>query len=152
MKRRILVLLLALVVCFTSSCDLLGGVSNQGSVTVVIENGDGSFDVTQANLGAVENKEEGAKGVLDYLSQGKDKLHVKMEDGAFGAYITEIGNLKNSANGYIMVYTSVSSDSYEGAPTINYEGMKLYQSGVGVSQMKVEDGGVILFRLEIYEF
>jgi hypothetical protein len=51
-----------------------------------------------------------------------------------------------------MVYTSVKTDSYEGAPTVQYEEMTLYQSGVGVKDMTVEDKAVILFRLEVYEF
>ena len=80
-------------------------------------------------------------------------LHLVMEESSYGAYVTEIGSLKNGTDGgYIMIYTTASKDCYEGGPTVTYEGTTLGQSGFGLSQMSVKDGTVILFRLEVYEF
>lgn len=140
------------VMAFSSCGYIFGDVAEQGDVTVAIENTDGTYDVFEAYLENVENKDEGAKGVLEYLNQRSDRLYLEMADGGYGAYVTAIGSIKedSAAGSYVMVYTSVASDSYEGAPTVKYEGMTLYQSGVGISGMKVEEGTVILFRLETY--
>lgn len=152
MKKRLLALILTLVVTLLCSCSLLGSVADVGAVTVVIEKDEG-YDVYSVSLDKVENKSEGAFGVLETLkADGKNPLHMVCEDGGYGAYITEIGELKNSNGGYIMVYTSVQSDGYEGGPTVEYDGITLYQAGVGVSGMTIESETVILFRLEVYEY
>ena len=155
MKKRILALAIALclALCMLTSCEYImgGGVADSGDVTVVIENSDGTYDVYKAYLEEVDNKSEGAFGILEHLAaREKNPLHLIVEDGDFGARVLEIGSLKDdySTNRYIMVYTSVMTDGYEGAPTIDYEGTPLTQSGFGVSEMTVSEGCVILFRLE----
>ena len=77
-------------------------------------------------------------------------FYVEMIDSTYGAYVSAIGSIKESTADkmYVIVYTSVASDSYEGAPTVQYDGMTLYQAGIGLSGMQVSEGGVILFRLE----
>ena len=154
-KIKILALIVAAVMLLMTSCSLFGGVDSEGDVTVVVENTDGGYDVFSVDLEKVENKSEGAKGVLQYLSERKsDKLYVEMTDGIYGAYVSAIGNIKESFtdNAYVIVYTSVDTDSYEGAPTVDYKGVTLYQSGFGISDMKVDSGSVILFRLEVYAY
>ena len=153
MKKRILALLLALVIalCALTSCDILfGEVADEGNVTVVVENSDGTYDVYKANLDKVENNSEGAKGVIEHLNRGEDKLYLEMVDSTYGAYVSAIGSIKESFadNKYVVVYTSVATDTYEGAPTVQYEGVTLYQAGLGLSGMTVEEGTIILFRLE----
>ena len=72
MKTRILSLALALVlvVMAMTSCSLLWGeVAEGGDVTVVIENADGTYEVYKTYLEEVENKQEGAKGVIEHLSE-----------------------------------------------------------------------------------
>lgn len=155
MKTRILALILVVVMACTAmtSCNLFyGEVAEQGDVTVVVENADGTFDVYKTYLEEVENKKEGAEGVVEHLNKRKDNpLFVEMTDGGYGAYVTAIGSIKEdgASKKYVMVYTSVATDSYDGAPTVDYEGTTMYQSGVGLSGMKVEAGTVILFRLEV---
>lgn len=157
MKNKILAMLLTVVIAvlaFGSCSYIFGDVAEQGDVTVVIENADGTYDVYKTYLENVENKKEGAKGVVENLrDREKSPLHLEMTDGGYGAYVTAIGSIKeNGAEGkYVMVYTSLSADSYEGAPTVEYEVNKLYQSGVGLSGMTVKEGTVILFRLESYQ-
>lgn len=154
MKRILsLIAIVAVLVSAMVSCDLLfGSVAGEGDVTVVVEAADGSYEVYKTYLESVENKSEGAKGVIEHLNQGKDKLHLVMVDSTYGAYVSEIGSIKqNEANSeYVIIYTSVASDSYEGAPSIDYDGTTLYSSGVGLSGMTVEPGTVILFRIVKY--
>jgi hypothetical protein len=71
-----------------------------------------------------------------------------MIDSTYGAYVSAIGSIAEGDNMYVICYTSSAADSYEGAPTVKYDGMTLYQAGVGLSGMSVESGSVILFRLE----
>lgn len=154
MKKRVVGLLLALTVAFLalSSCDyIFGDVAEQGDVTVVVENDDGSYEVYKTYLENVENKKEGAKGILENLRDREENpLALEMIDGGYGAYVSAIGRIKENSEEkmYVLVYTSLASDSYDGAPTVEYDGVTLYQSGVGLSGMAVEAGGIILFRLE----
>ena len=153
MKNRIISIILLAAVCLLSlsSCDyLFGDVADDGKVIVVVEESDGGFSKFTADLAFVEKKYEGAAGVLDYLSGRADRLYVETTDGGYGAYVTAIGSIReNKSEGmYVIVYTSVKADSYAGAPTVDYEGITMYQSGVGLSSMTVEAGTVILFRLE----
>ena len=154
MKTRILALLLVLsmLVCFCS-CDLLwGDVAEEGDVTVVVEAEDGSYMVYKTYLEQISNKNEGAKGVVEHLnSREESPLYLVMTDSTYGAYVSEIGSIKEnfSTKEYVIVYTSLASDSYEGAPTVDYEGVTLYQAGLGLSGMTVESGTIILFRLEV---
>ena len=154
MKTRILSLALALVlvVMAMTSCGLLWGeVAEGGDVTVVIENADGTYEVYKTYLEDVENKQEGAKGVIEHLSKrDNNPLYLEMVDSTYGAYVSAIGSIKEDGDRslYVMVYTSVAADSYEGAPTLDYEGITMHQAGLGLSGMSVEAGTVILFRLE----
>lgn len=151
MKIRILALFLALVMAASllTSCSLIfGDVDDSGNFTVLVENTDGSYDVFKTNLDSLENKSEGAKGLLEQLNTSDKKLYLEMVDSTYGAYVSAIGNIREGDGYYVIVYTSVASDSYEGAPTVEYEDATLYQAGVGLSGMKVEAGGIIMFRLE----
>ena len=104
----------------------------------------------KTNLDKVENKNEGAKGVIEHIDETNERFYVEMVDSTYGAYVSVIGNIRESLADkmYVIVYTSVAADSYEGAPTVQYEGVTLYRAGVGLSGMTVEEGTIILFRLE----
>lgn len=155
MKTRILSLVLVLVMAvyaMTSCGFIFGDVAESGDVTVVVENADGTYDVYKTYLEQVENKSEGAKGVVEHLNKRENNpLALEMIDSTYGAYVSAIGSIKEdgAAKTYVMVYTSVATDSYDGAPTVDYEGVTMYQAGVGLSGMAVEAGTVILFRLEV---
>ncbi len=153
MKNMRLALILVLVISLLtlSSCHLLfGQVDDSGVFTVVVEAADGSYTDYKVELSALENNKEGAKGVIEYLKENNDGFYVEMIDSTYGAYVSAIGSIKESAADkmYVIVYTSMASDSYEGAPTVQYDGMTLYQAGIGLSGMQVSEGGIILFRLE----
>ena len=152
--KKILVSMLLILTFLASmvSCNLIfGDVADEGDVTVVVEGTDGNFEVYKTYLENVVNKEEGAKGVVENLRDRENNpLYLEMVDSTYGAYVSEIGSIKEdlAEKKYVIVYTSVATDSYEGAPTVEYEGTTLYQAGLGLSGMKVESGTVILFRLE----
>ena len=153
-KISLIALVLALAVCLSSCGLIFGNVAEQGDVTIVVETADG-YEVYKTYLESVENKKEGAKGVVENLRDRENNpLVLEMDDTGFGAFVTAIGSIKQDATSgsYVMVYTSVATDSYDGAPTVEYDGMTLYQSGVGISGMTVESGTVILFRLETYSY
>lgn len=155
MTRKItLISAILLIITTLTSCSLFfGEVADEGSVTIVVESENGSYTVYEAELNKVENKSEGTKGLVEYLSNlDKNPLYLEMQDSTYGAYVTAIGDIKeNGAEGkYVMIYTSVASDSYEGAPTVDYNGTTLYQSGLGLSGMSIADGTTILFRIEKY--
>ncbi len=128
-------------------------IAEEGNVTVVVEDEKGNYEVYMTYLETVENKDRGALGVLENLKNREENpLHLVYQSGSYGAFITEIGSIKQdeSAGAYIMVYTSAETDSYVGAPTVSYGEALLFSSGVGVNLMAVEAGCVILFRLEVY--
>ena len=155
MTRKItLISAILLIITTLTSCSLFfGEVADEGSVTIVVESENGSYTVYEAELNKVENKSEGTKGLVEYLSNlDKNPLYLEMQDSTYGAYVTAIGDIKeNGAEGkYVMIYTSVASDSYEGALTVDYNGTTLYQSGLGLSGMSIADGTTILFRIEKY--
>ena len=156
MKKRIVALILTAIIVLMAFCScgaFAGDVAEQGDVTVVVENADGSFDVYKTYLENVENKKEGAVGIIENLrDREKNSLSVEMSDSGYGPFVTAIGSLKadDSAHTYISFYTSLASDSYEGASTVNYDGITLYYSGFGLNGMTVNAGTVILFRIETY--
>ena len=104
-KTRILALIVAVSLLMLSSCSLFGSVADEGGVTVVIENGE-SYEVYTISLEKVENKSEGAWGVLEAMAEReKNPLHLVKENGGYGAFITEIGGIKQDAfvGAYVMV-------------------------------------------------
>ena len=154
MKTRILslALVLVMIIMAMTSCDFLwGDVADSGFITVVVENADGTYDVYKTYLEEVANKSEGAKGIIEHLNRRENTpLYLEMVNSTYGAYVSAIGSIKEdfTTSTYVMVYTSVATDSYEGAPTVDYEGVTMYQAGLGLSGMSVEEGTIILFRLE----
>lgn len=154
MKKRIFALVLTVIITVMTLCScnyIFGSVAEQGDVTVVVENIDGTYDVYKTYLEEVENKKEGAKGVVEHLRDREDNsLALEITDGSYGAYVSGIGSIKEdfTEKMYVIVYTSCAADSYEGAPTVEYDGVTLYQAGVGLSGMNVGEESIILFRLE----
>ena len=145
------------------SCGAGENVAKSGTASIVIEtSGEGSekFVVYEVDLSILENRDEGALSLLEYIcSQKNSTLYYSATwGGGYGAYISSIGPLNPiAANGeYISVYTSEECDfavPTEYFPTVStavFEDMTLKYSGVGISSMTVKDGTVIMFRLEKY--
>ena len=143
------VMLFCLVSCFTTT------VAEQGDVTLVIENRDGSYTVYEAFLEDVSNKGEGVYGVLQYLmARETDPLVADVVDSTYGAYVNNIGGLNPDAtkNEYVCIYTSLERDfdTSDYVSVIEYEGTTLKTSGLGLTSMSAEQGTIILFRIETY--
>ena len=150
-KITALIVFIALMLTALTSCGT--AIAEKGDVTVVIEAADGEYEVYKTYLENVENKNNGALGVLENLRDREENpLHVVYSNSTYGAFITEIGSIKQdeSEGKYVVAYTSVESDSYASAPTQIYEGTTLFSSGVGISSMTVNEGTVILFRIVEY--
>lgn len=139
-----MVMMLSLVACGTT-------VGEEGDVTFVIENRDGTYDVYKIYLEDVENKDKGALGVIESLnSRENNPLPVDME----GTWLNSIGTLNPSTeeHEYIAIYTSLEKDFGvgESSTTKEYEGITLTTAGVGISDLSVEKDTVILFRIETW--
>ena len=160
MKRisKALALLLVAVMMVASLVSCMGGdVSKTGTAKIVVENGENDYTVYEVDLSKLEKHDEGAISLLEYIaSQENSTLYYNVQwGGGYGAYITSIGSLSpNPANQYIALYTSEQEDfavPTEYAPTVataKYGEQTLTFSGVGLSSMHINDGTVILFRLE----
>lgn len=153
----ILALVLILVLSFTACAG--GDVELQGTATLVIEGRDGSYVTYDVDLSKLEKHDEGAISLLEYVAslEGSTLYYNVQWGGGYGAYITSIGSLSpNPACEYISLYTSESADFavtteyMPTVPTVEYNGSTLTYSGVGLSSMHINDGTVILFRVEAF--
>ena len=135
--KKILALLLALclTVCALASCSAIG----EGKATVVVAGAE-TVEYT-VNLGKVEG-DKGLISVLDYLKQ-KEGLDYSVT----GTMLDYVGDVKNDYDKgeYVYLYTSVQKDKdvTEWATTIDYKGTTLTSSGVGATDMSLEDGAII---------
>ena len=153
--KKITALILSIVLAILAFTSCGSTVAEKGDVTIVVEVAEGEYEVYKTYLENVENKSNGALGVLENLrDRENDPLHLVYSESTYGAFVTEIGSIKEdaAAGAYVMVYTSVQADSYEGAPVVNYEDTELYSAGLGISTMTVNSGTVILFRIEVYSY
>ena len=165
MKKTVKILSIALVLVltlvFSVGCESVLGsifgteVGESGDVTVLIEAQDGSITEYKVYLENIENKSEGAFGVLEYLAARENNpLTIDVSDSAYGKYINTIGGLNPdaSANEYISVYTSVEKDfgTWDGVGVKTYGEITLKSAGVGVSTMSVVEGCILLFCIETY--
>ena len=86
---------------------------------------------------------------MQYLNEKKGVELIYTMSDAYGAYVTQFGNLiEDQANyNYVFFWTSVESDFGVGewATEKTYNGVKLVASGVGVSTAKFEKDAVIYF-------
>lgn len=159
MKTKILSILIlsAVIFCALTSC-AGGNVASSGEATIVVDLGGGEYATYTIDLSQLEEHDEGAFTLLKYLSvqKGTDLYYSTNSGGGYGAYITAINSLSpDPMSEYIAVYTSektdfsVSSDGIE-MPGVTYNGTELKYSGVGISQMTIKDGTVVMFRLESF--
>lgn len=87
---------------------------------------------------------DGLMSVLEYLKT-TEGLEYTSDDTGYGAFLTKIGALEQKDNTYIYLYTSVEKDMdvSQYATTVEFEGKTLTSSGVGASEMTIEDGCTI---------
>ena len=121
------------------------------------ENGENDYTVYEVDLSKLEKRDEGALSLLEYLAslEGSTLYYNVQWGGGYGAYITSIGSLNPDPTcQYISLYTTEEADfavPTEWSPTVataTYGEITLTYAGVGLSSMHINDGTVILFRLE----
>ena len=145
--------ILAFVIAFAMALTL-GACNNEsdssGEMTLVVA-GD-SITKYEVNLDDVEIT-EGLVSVLKYLEE-KEGLEYEIA----GTYLNKVGEVENNAANaaegkYLYIYTSVQSDIdvSQFASTVEYEGETLTSSGVGASEMRIEDGCVIYIGYLIWQ-
>jgi len=156
-KSIISTVALALVLALALTACASGNVVNEGTATLVIEGRDGTYTAYDVDLSKLEKRDEGAISLLEYLAslEGSTLYYNVQWGGGYGAYITSIGSLSPDPScEYISLYTSESADfavPTEYMPTVStveYSGKTLTYAGVGLSSMHINDGTVILFRVE----
>lgn len=160
MKRtnKILALLLVVVITVLSLASCSGGnVAKSGTATIAIERAENDYAVYEVDLSKLERRDEGAISLLEYIAslEGSTLYYNVQWGGGYGAYITAIDTLNpDPSNQYIALYTSEEADfavPSEWSPTVataKYGETTLTYAGVGLSSMHINDGTVILFRLE----
>jgi len=160
MKKRFFKLPLILVVIAMAALTLMscgGGVADEGIAKIVVENGENDYTVYEVDLAKLGEYDEGAISLLEYLASAENNpLSYKVQGSEYGAFITEIGALKPSDSQFLAIYTSEEADfavptaDYPTVATVTYGEMTLTSSGVGLSSMTINDGTVILFRIESF--
>ena len=140
--------LVVLSLLFLAAC---GSVSEVGTAKIVIDSGTEQTEY-EVSLSDIEKKDS-ALDILNYLNENEG-LALDYVESVYGGYISSIGTLLPDAqnNEYISIYTSEECD-FGVAPfdtKVEYMDMTLTASGVGISSMTVNEGTVILFRIESY--
>lgn len=149
---------LSLVFClFFTLVGCGGSVTEEGTAYVVIENRDGSFEEYAVDLALLTERDSGGLSLLKYLGEKEGGIVYSVNyGGGYGGYINSIGSLYPGANEYVSLYTSEECDfavPTEYMPTVSevkYGERTLKYSGVGIGDISVKDGTVILLRMESY--
>ncbi len=139
----VIVMMLALSACNNDS-------DSAGEMTLVIA-GD-SITKYEVDLDDVEIT-EGLVSVLKHLNEEEG-----LEYEISGTYLNKVGEVENNAANaaegkYLYIYTSVAEDIdvSQFAETVEYEGKTLTSSGVGATEMHIDDGCVIYIGYLIWQ-
>ena len=156
--NKLIALLLAAFVIAVSLVSCMGGeAAATGTAKIVIENGENDYTVYEVDLSKLEKHDEGALSLLEYVAslEGSTLYYNVQWGGGYGAYVTSIGSLNPDPScQFIALYTTEEADfavPTEWSPTVataKYGDIDLTYAGVGLSSMHINDGTVILFRLE----
>ncbi len=149
MKRKITSLVLALlVICSLFSMSACSGNTDTATTTVKpatmnLVIGAQSQTIYIVELDKIET-DKGIMPILEYLKAEKG-LEYESDDTGYGAFLTKVGTLEQKGNTYIYLFTSVEKDRdvTEYSRVVTFEGKLLYSSGVGASEMTIEDGCTI---------
>lgn len=137
-----LTLLTILVCCFV-------GCVPKANMTVVVTTDPNTVYTVDLN-----KLEEGCNAidVLEYLKEKQGLTYVVAQDPDLGPFLTEVLTLKQSEdfNPYFFVYTSVQAEQMTDCDGVEYEGVMLYLSSVGIGSMTVEEGCIIYITLISY--
>ncbi len=130
-----------------------------GTATVVVEcvrDGETVQLSYSARLDDIADKSRGALSLIKHLNDSEESdFKCKTNDTGYGAYpISVLDTVPDTSYQYIAVYTSeptdhaVPSEWTPVVPTVKYGDMTLTYSGLALNLMHVNDGTVILLRIE----
>ncbi len=151
--KRLSIITIAIAMCLvlvvTAGCyaDVPAGSSGTASLIITTD----TDELTTYTVSLEKLEDATAVSLLEYLVDTQE-LHLVIEDGSWGAYITEIGTLVATADTWISIYTSVESDKDTSSycTTVDIDGITVYTSGLGVTSMSLSDGCVIYITLGSY--
>ncbi len=145
-----LVCLISILAIFLYSC-ATPYVDPEGTAILVVMK-DGVADEYEVHLSKID-KTNGAFGALDYL-EGEGLLEYDADEGMFGAFLTRVGRVeqKSDEGVYIGIWTdnAAEADTSGFFENVEYKGMTLYPSGVGISSMSLYDKSVIYIGEIVY--
>ena len=164
-------LLLALLVCTLIACTFNDGnningvgsgnnigsgnivdsgnvVHSQMKLVVLYEENAREYTVDLSEAQSFETNKKGLMVILSYLKE-QGELTYTAEDSGYGAFLTQVNELKNENGYYIYVYTDVEKDFDVSiyASQITYDGKQFTNSGISASQMTVKDDCTIIITL-----
>ena len=156
-KKRILAVMLALVLvlslafAFAACTDDQTPAAKEGTFRVVLMPKEGEADVYKIDMALLDGEKNGEAAVMQLA--GNHGVSVTWEESSFGKYLIAIGCVQpTKANEYVRLFTSVEKDKGVDAyaTTIEYDGVSLTSSAVGISLMTVEPDCVILIKVDSY--
>ena len=155
MKTKIS-LALTLAVALLLSLSLLGcnaPADSEGEVTIVIGT-EGNYTEYKISLSDVEIT-EGVLSLAKYLNENEG-VSLDYADSTYGAYVNTIGGLEpdGMAGEYVTVLTSIEADFDVSVmfSSLEYRGITLGSSGIGISSMSVKKDATYMFTIATYSF
>lgn len=157
-KKRILAVMLTLVLVLSlvfaiAACtdDTKTPEANEGTFRVVLMPKEGEAQEYTVDIALLEGQLNGEAAIMQLV--GNHGVSVTWEDSSYGKYFSAIGCVQpTEANEYVRLFTSVEKDKGVDAyaTTIEYDGVSLTSSGVGISLMTVEKDCIILIKVDKY--
>lgn len=140
-KRLCLALSVLVLACgcvVFAACNDEDARGEEAVISVIIGDGEAASVTTDAKY---------LYGALKDLCE-KEGIPLEGEDGAYGFYLTRIGDLVQGDGAYIMLYHDID-DVTLCTPGYNYEvgGKTFFSSSLGVSSLPVVDGATYLIVL-----
>lgn len=146
--KKLIALCMAVMVIFAFTACTQKQVDEKGSITVVVmQETPLVYELELDNL----DLSEGGLSIVKYLNQEKG-LTLVYENSNYGAYITQIGDLKTDDAGFVSVFTSVEAEWDQTAycVTKDYNGVTVKSAAVGISSLSIIDGMVLYFAYIAY--
>lgn len=148
-----LVLMLSLVFAIAACTDdaTTPPADTAGTFRVVLMPKEGEAQEYTIDISLLESQLNGEAAIMQLV--GNHGVSVSWEESNYGKYLNNIGCVQpTEANEYVRLFTSVEKDKGVDAyaTTIEYDGVSLTSSGVGISQMTVEKDCIILIRVDSY--
>lgn len=157
-KKRILAVMLTLVLVLSlvfaiAACtdDTKTPAAQEGTFKVVLVPKTGEAQEYTIDVALLEGQLNGEAAIMQLV--GNHGVSVSWEESSYGKYLNAIGCVQpTGTNEYVRLFTSVEKDKGVDAyaTTIEYEGVSLTSSGVGITQMTVEKDCIILIRVDTY--